>query len=252
MESRYDYDIIRDYLHGLADRKKAIAIGELIRTDEIARGIAAGILLLEKEFQENEGEIETYLENFRITQLKKIHSRVTSKNSRKTQSLWLKIAAAVLLMIAVGVGIQKAIFKPDALALVDEDLSQPYPVANIFRGLKEETDYSRALEAYQSKNYPQASRYFEKVSREANNQASAVFYNGLSCLYSGNYHKAIQLLASDQLPESRHAQQAQWYLSLAYIKSGDIKKGIEVLKEIETLPQHYQHQSAGQLLEAIE
>ena len=65
MKSKYDYDIIRDYLHGLVDQETARRIRELIRHDEVARNIAAGILQLEHDFNGDEHEIESYIEELR-------------------------------------------------------------------------------------------------------------------------------------------------------------------------------------------
>src|SRR5687767_12523012 len=129
MESRYDYDIIRDYLHGLVSREKAHEIGELIRTDDVARDIAEGILLMEKEFLENDTDIENYLEDFRQTQLRAIQTGALVIAERKVRNQWLKIAAAVLLLVVVFFSIRQITSQPDLLTLIDEELAEPYPVS---------------------------------------------------------------------------------------------------------------------------
>jgi hypothetical protein len=251
MESRYDYDIIRDYLHGLVEREKALEIGELIRQDEIARDIAEGILRLDDEFNENEQDIEAYLENFRQAQLKKI-SYHSSGIAAQTRNLWLKIAAVILILVVTGFFIKQAFDKPDLITLINEELSQPYPVSNVVRGPSHGDDYNKALEMYKNKNYVQASLYFEKAAKSENDHATVTFYNALSSLYSGHYPRAISLLESRTISASRYSQQAQWYLSLAYIKSEKQTKGVEILKRMQNSPHVYKHREAVQLLEALD
>jgi hypothetical protein len=251
MESRYNYDIIRDYLHGLVDRKTALEIGELIRTDEIARDIAEGILLLDKEFNERELDVESYLETFRQAQLRKINTPTTLIRDHKQKFPWLQVAAVVILLIVAGVfAIQWMTDKPDLVTLIDQDLSQPYPVSNVFRGPSTEGDYYRAVQLYQNKNYVQASQYFEKAAQTETDLATITFYNGLSSLYSGHYSSAIKLLAGKTVSASRYSQQAQWYLALAYIKSDQTKKGMEILKRIVSSSTHYKRDEAVEFLEA--
>lgn len=252
MESRYDYDIIRDYLHGLVEREKALEIGELIRQDEIARDIAEGILRLDNEFNENEQDIETYLENFRQIQLKKISDHSSGIASAQTRNLWLKIAAVIVILMVTGFFVKQVFDKPDLISLINEELSQPYPISNIVRGPSHGDDYNKALEMYKNKNYVQASLYFEKAAKSENDQATVTFYNALSSLYSGHYPRAILLLESRTISASRYSQQAQWYLSLAYIKSEKQSKGVSILKRMQNSPHVYKHQEAVQLLEALD
>jgi hypothetical protein len=251
MESRYNYDIIRDYLHGLVDRKTALEIGELIRTDEIARDMAEGILLLDKEFNEKDQDIEIYLETFRQTQLRKINTHTKLIRNDKQQYPWVRVAAAVTLLIVAGVfAVQRMTDKPDLITLIDQDLSQPYPVSNVFRGPSTEGDYYRAFQLYQNKNYVLASLYFEKAAQTETDLATITFYNGLSSLYSGHYPSAIKLLGSKTVSSSRYSQQAQWYLALAHIKSDQTKKGIEILKQIVNSSTHYKRDDAVKILES--
>lgn len=252
MESRYNYDLIRDYLHGLVDRKTALEIGELIRTDEIARDMAEGILLLDKEFNENDQDIEVYLESFRQAQLQKISTQTNFIGERNQKFPWLRVAAAATLLVVAGIfAIQWMNDKPDLMTLIDQDLSQPYPVSNIFRGPSNESNYARAFELYQNKNYTQASLYFEKAAQTETDLATITFYNGLSSLYSGHYPNAIKLLRSKTVSASRYSQQAQWYLALTHLKSDQTKEGMEILNRIANSSTHYKRDEAVRFLETV-
>lgn len=252
METRYDYDIIRDYLHGLVDQEKAREVGDLIRNDEIARDIAEGILRLEREFDDNEHDLETYLENFRIAQLKKIRELEVKTSANKKRNLWLKIAAACALLLITTFAVQRMTTKPEPLALINNELTLPYPVSTTFRGTENGADYRTALELYRNKKYVQASLYFEKAAKTESDLATVTFYDALSALYSGHYNRAITLLESRAVSVSRYSQQARWYLSLACIKADKTEKGIELLRHMSNAPHHYKHDSAVQLLEALE
>jgi hypothetical protein len=252
MENRYDYDIIRDYLHGLVSREKAHEIGELIRTDDVARDIAEGILLMEKEFLENDTDIESYLEDFRQTQLRTIQTGALVIAERKVRNQWMKIAAAVLLLLVAFFGIRQITSQPDVLTLVDEELAEPYPVSGVFRSPTQHSDYNTAVELYRNKNFVQASLYFERAAKTENDLATVTFYNGMSSLYSGHYPRAIALLESRAVSASRYARQAEWYLSLAHIKSDHRDKAINILKGIKSTPHHYKYDRAVQLLEELE
>jgi lipopolysaccharide biosynthesis regulator YciM len=108
------------------------------------------------------------------------------------------------------------------------------------------------MELYRNKNFVQASLYFEKAAKAEIDLATATFYNGMSSLYSGHYTRAISLLQSQTISASRYARQAEWYLSLAYFKSDQKNKAINMLKEISRSPHHYKHGAAIHLLEALE
>jgi len=250
MKSQYDYDIIRDYLHGLVDKETAREVGELIKKDEIARGIAEGILRLDKEFKEDDAAIDLFLENLRQKQLTIIHQY--RRPARITEKLWFRIAASVLLLIIAGFAIRMIVSAPDYQAQIDEELAQPYPISNLFRSESENSPQEKGYQLYTQGNFAGAARYLEQASSEGRDVASVTFYNALSNLYSGNYNRASVLFESHNIGSSRYADQAQWYQTLALIKSNNKSKAIEVLTAITKDELHFKREAALELLDQLE
>lgn len=249
-ENRYDYDTIRDYLHGLTDRETAIKVGEWIKADETTRAIAEGILLLEKRFNEDEVSLESYLEEFHQKQLEVIKRSVKSRQARIKYSL--RIAAAILLLIAATAVIRIVFFSSNYQELVDKELSQPYAVAVVARSDRDESAKAKGYQLYSERDYLNASRYFEQAAMVENDLASVRFYNALSYLYAGEYEKAIDLFEYKEVSESRYSQQAEWYKIIALLKSGnkiEAKEGLIILNKNK---QHYKLKDAQKLLNELE
>ena len=237
MKSKYDYDIIRDYLHGLVDRETASRIRDLIRTDDIARSIAAGILQLEHDFKGNEEEIEAYIEGLRQKQLKRIDEQ--AKKGRTTSFGWMKLAAAILIVAVAGsvVWFQNE----DVLA---RELGETYPLAIVDRGV---SDVNPGFEFYRTQQYTKAIESFDKIQDDVN----VTFYNGLSNLYLGDYSRAATLLGSESLQKSRYKEQARWFQALALLKIGQKDEAKENLLMINNSSGHYKSAEAGKLLQEL-
>jgi tetratricopeptide (TPR) repeat protein len=248
--SKYKYEIINDYLNGLLDSKTSKQIGELIKTDETARSIAHGILLLDKEFRGDEKAVEAYLEKLGQKQLKLISKETQSKSITKT--VWFRVAAALLLLVATAAILRLLVSTPDFNTIVSKELAQAYPVSNLVRSDGIESSKERGYQLYSEGNYESASEYFEKAIAADNSEASIVFYNGLCNLYTGNYERANSVLASDAIAESRYVQQAQWYRALALLKSNQKAKAIEILRIITGNERHFKYEVAVQLMKDLE
>ena len=237
MKSKYDYDTIRDYLHGLVDRETARQVRDLIRTDDVARSIAAGILQLEHEFNGEDHQVEGYIEELRQKRLKVIAERGTE---RKMSFGWVKIAAAILLINIVGAIVWFSLPKDAVVDLVAQELSVPYPLS-VERG---SSDAEPGFEAYFKGEYQTAIASFDKVE----NDATVIFYNGLSHLYAGDYDRAVTLLQSEAVGASRYQEQAAWFQSLALLKAGRDNEAKGILEKISGNTGHYKFDAARRLL----
>lgn len=249
MPSHYDYDLIRDYLHGLVDRQTAREIAALIERDETARSIAQGILYLEKNLGSQEA-VEMYLANFHERQ----QALITRVNNRPRVALWLKIAASLLLVVAVIAVIRMNTVTPaaDAIALASAALETPYPVSGIVRHDAAHTALERGLEAYSAGDFHKAIAAFETAAGEPHDDpATLEFYRGLSHLYTGNFQRAVALLNQHVISESRYSSQAQWYRALALIRQNDFGAAKTILMHIAADNRHYKNQEARTLLSAF-
>jgi hypothetical protein len=241
MKSKYDYDTIRDYLHGLLDQETAGKIRELIRTDEVARNIAAGILQLEHEFNGDEHQIEAYIEALRQKQLKRI------KEHRPTKVVsfgWVKLAAAILIIAVAGAAVWLMLSKgPTDNDLLAQELVEPYPLM-IERG---QSDVEAGYKFYLRGEFKKAAEPFGGTSEDV----TVVFYSGLSNLYAGDYEKAALLLNNDLLKTSRYEQQASWFCALALVKAGKMGEAKAGLEKIAGNSDHYKSGAAQQLLGSL-
>jgi tetratricopeptide (TPR) repeat protein len=247
---KYNYEIIHDYLNGLLDSKTKKEIAELIKTDETARSIAEGILLLDKKFSADEKAVESYLENFAEKQSIVISKKTQPKSVTKT--VWFRMAAAVLLLVAVGAVVRFIVSSPGVDELVNAELAQAYPVSNLVRGDGGESYKEKGYQLYSEGNYASASEYFEKALAENNSDASAIFYNGLCNLYNGNYEKANSLLNSEVIADSRYVEQAQWYRAIGYLKSNDKDSAVKIIKTIAGNEKHFKNDVAVRLMNEME
>jgi hypothetical protein len=120
---------------------------------------------------------------------------------------------------------------------------------------KQRTDLpmlENAFEHYEKGNYKQASTAYEKVQKDVEDLSTrtpgdeedeadkkrilfyAHYYNALSYMANNNAAKAIPELekAINESTDSLSVIKAQWYLSLAYLKTRNLKKTEELLREI--------------------
>lgn len=232
--SKYDYDIIRDYLHGLVDKETDRNIRELIRTDDVARNIAAGILQMEHEFNGNEEEMEAYIEALRQKQLKLVKK---GGNERRT---WMRLAAAILVVVVSGA----VVWLMNRGDLLEKELASPYPLATLDRGSPGEEAYA----LYINSEFKRAISEFAKVPMDAN----VAFYKGLSHLYVGEYNDAAVMLDSEILKSSRYYDQASWFRALALIKADKKSEAKEILERIGSNPANYKSTEARRLLEVVD
>jgi len=117
---------------------------------------------------------------------------------------------------------------------------------------QDRTFLENAFEHYEKGSYKQASSEYEEAQKEVENLTArtpedevdetdrkrilfyAHYYNALSCMANNNAAKAIPELqkAINESTDSLSGIKAQWYLSLAYLKTRNVKKTEELLGKI--------------------
>lgn len=239
MESKYNYELIRDYLHGVVDQATASRIRDLIRNDEVARSIAAGILQLEHEFNGDDDQIDSYIETLRQKQLKLIAEQGKTRTMSRG---WIRIAAAIAIIAVAAPVLWLTLFQNNSV--LTEELREPYPLT-VDRGASDKVE---GYGFYLNGEYKKATTSFNQVTDDV----TATFYNGLSHLYLGDYTRAVELLSSGSLPASRYRQQAEWFRTLALIKAGKKEDAKAALQLIIQNPSHYKSSAALRLLEELE
>ena len=108
-----------------------------------------------------------------------------------------------------------------------------------------------AMNKYDGKDYPGAARGFEKVLEKTPSDETALFYSAVSYLSLGEADKAIANLDKVlQNKNGKYFDDAQWYLSLAYIKKQDTQNARKNLQQLQNNSKsRYQKQADATLKE---
>jgi hypothetical protein len=245
MNKKYNYELIRDYLHGRLDKKTADEVSTFIRTDEFTRSIALGIVLLDKMAKDETGA-EQYLDGFQQKQLEKIGQPTQSRFSMATLA---KVAAGVILLVSAGF-IMYWLSEPSMNDLLKKELHVAYSVPILTRGDGTST-LDGAFQLYVQKEYDKAAQQFQVVWQNDSTQTVAMFYGGLSLLYANHDQAALDLLQHSTLKSSRFEQQAKWYSAMVLMKSGNQETAKALLIDMATRETHFKAKEARVFLEKL-
>lgn len=129
------------------------------------------------------------------------------------------------------------------------------PYDNIFiqRGEMNErhSELEKAIKSYDAANYNEARESFLLYMQTEKPSDAVTLYYSISCMESGALNEAIARLESlSAKTESLFCEQAQWFLSLAYLKSKNREKASAMLQSI-ILNNSYQQEKAVELLERL-
>ena len=84
-----------------------------------------------------------------------------------------------------------------------------------------------AIGSYKKGDYRNAASGFEETIKNDPSSISACFFLGLTQIELNNYNQAITRLSDVVNNQGEYMKEAQWYLGLAYLKTGDKKKASE-------------------------
>jgi thioredoxin-like negative regulator of GroEL len=126
-------------------------------------------------------------------------------------------------------------------------LSEPYPVTVFLSDQKADT----WVDAYRRGDYQQAGALLDNLRQESQDNAPMLkYYAGLSHLYQLPPQPTPAIKYLSQVNEGTFAQQAQWYLALAYLLNGQTEEAGALLENI-VAAQAYHHEEAAELLTHI-
>ena len=109
----------------------------------------------------------------------------------------------------------------------------------------------QGMEAYNRQEYPLAERHLQEYLAQSPEQYGAALYLGIAQLET-NQLEAAEASFRRASQDIKFEQQAQWYLSLLYLKSEQMTKVRTALQAIADNAQHYKHREASTLLKDIE
>ena len=172
--------------------------------------------------------------------------------TRKLYMLAAAVAAAILLLIVANPIIQ-SFSAPSYEQLASNFIDQGfYENQEVSKG-EENVEQLKlnAVFAYNQKDFPTAIKHWEAVVSSAAADETAYFFLGLSHLYNKTYDNAITNLQKAQGFENtnKFEEETRWFLSLAYLKNGDLENAKTALLSINE--GMWNHDKALQLLNEL-
>ncbi|MBK7627453.1 MAG: hypothetical protein IPJ16_09725 [Bacteroidales bacterium] len=104
--------------------------------------------------------------------------------------------------------------------------------------------YASAIISYKSGDYKSANAGFAEANLKNPASEAPLFYMGLTNIELGNISQAVSELAAVAAGSGEYVKDAQWYLGMAYLKSGDKLKASEYLSKLAESPGYYRDRSA--------
>jgi tetratricopeptide (TPR) repeat protein len=148
------------------------------------------------------------------------------KKVRKGVPAYLKYAAVISLIVAIGT----LTYQPWSGMSNEEVVSKYYrsyepPTARRSGGAETNTMFSMALELYNAQNYDKAAQLFSKVIENNPKDMQSMLLNGVANFETSNYPQAKQSF-NKVIDDNNNLfiDQAEWYLALCFIKTGEIEK----------------------------
>ena len=214
---------IQDYIEGQLEGEDLIQFEAQLLVDDELRNLLSlqkevhDILshrVVSKEIELRE-TLSTVSNNFRH------QTAVKVVNFRK----WIPILAAACLLV---VGALFFFNQSDDLYALPELHSE------IVRGQEENVVYENGVKAFNAKDYSVARLQFESLISSNPTQAQYQYYLGLTFLGEENLKSSIEILLPIASGESVFANEAKYYLAIAYHKNSENNKAIELLDQIKT------------------
>jgi tetratricopeptide (TPR) repeat protein len=108
-------------------------------------------------------------------------------------------------------------------------------------------NYSSGIERYKLGDYKQASIDFSNAVMDNNSASGPRFFLGITKLATGSYDQAINLLSEVSNHSGDFSIEAEWYLGLAYLKTGEKEKASACFGILSRTPGFY-HDRAEKIL----
>jgi len=178
----------------------------------------------------------------------------TQRTDHKVFTLrrYYAVAATIALLIVAGIYFLRNT-PPDMDQLYAQNYV-PYEDMILDRGASSEGAQSfliAGMEAYNHQQYALAEENLQAYLREEPTHYGAALYLGIAQMELNQFDEAASNFDL-ALQDPKFAQQAQWYLSLLYLKSQQPEKAKTTLQAIAQNPQHYKSGTAAGLLGELE
>jgi len=235
---------IRQYVNGdlegqlLIDFERELKANEDLKTEvELAAFLVADYNLNQKK------RLRTLVAKDTIIQVPKDEEtevstkhKVDKLDSTKVKKLtpnWIKMAAAALVFLALGVGLfmmtNQNMSSPQ---LAQNYLEEPYAAPVVSRGESAEEIWNEAIVAYKKEDYNQAVSLIQQIVDKGEAKDIHRFYLGLSQLYKNNSTPKKAIEQFQEIKSGYYFDSAKWYEGLAYLKLDNQEQAKAVLSKI--------------------
>ncbi|NOZ35596.1 MAG: hypothetical protein GXO80_09905 [Chlorobi bacterium] len=110
--------------------------------------------------------------------------------------------------------------------------------------------FENAVKLFNSGQYSKAYDKFHQTAIENKNFVQALYYSGLALFESGKYSESVLVFNNVLTKFDIYHFEAEWYLSLAYIKLNQPQNAVPFLKDIAS-QKNSRHNEAGEILDKI-
>lgn len=235
-------DTLRQYKRGTLSSKKKTVVEAHLSTCDLCQ--FAMDHLEEIDVQELTEDV-TRINNT-------ITDRLFATKRRKRQSVFLRVAAALAFLLAIGIAVQLFVNNNASSANLYGAYYRPYEVpATLIRSTEEKSPsisapLAEAIATYTNTPYQKSTRP-TSFDQEPNQRALMNLLYGLTALEKENLTTALLLLKKAEKSNTKFAEDATWYLALAYLKLEDSTKSVNYLDKILLLGEGFYFDKASAL-----
>jgi len=104
-------------------------------------------------------------------------------------------------------------------------------------------EFENAVKLFNTEQYTEAYDKFHHTAIENENFVQALYYSGLALFESGKYSESVQIFTEVLSKFDVYHFEAEWYLSLAYIKLNQMQKALPYLKDLALQKNSHQNEA---------
>lgn len=239
---------IQDYLAGTLDEDRVFAVENHLLDCELCAAAVEGFAA-SYDFEKDQ-ELDALAQRFpNETKAREAQLQPLRRNYR-----WLNriaAAAAVLLLPLAAWLYWNAQAEDRLFAQYFQSYQSDYLA---LRGNEEEVPplLQQAMSSYQQKEYLSSIPLFESYLEQAPENTVAIFHAGIASLEAGQTTKAIQYLEIVRINDNDYYEDASWYLALAYLRLDRKTAVLNILNDLDKIPNGYYRQQVKKLREELQ
>lgn len=192
------------------------------------------LVLLHKEVNESIKDRDLYTLKQLLEKIDKDYGLHPVKSLKPSMRLWMRIAASLIFIIVLGVGIKFAFFESVSNDVLFEKYYSTYGADVVSRSMQYDQQLlEKAIINYSQAHYSQALLQLNEIVQNDQENYQAWFYRGLTCLETKSPAEAIRSFRS--IPDTwalPYREHRNWYLALALLKNNQNAEASVAFKNI--------------------